>query len=132
MRQSAASARSRPALLPTRAAVLALVRAGHSYEEIGERLALFPGLAYFIATGVPCDSSDGLSPEDLEREGLLGTSSQHLASPPLQSPPPHDTVHRWLQRRAAGDGPMQSAAGAASDASARSGVPQPMAGEREA
>src|ERR1700758_749970 len=52
--------------VPTRQAALTLVEEGHSYEEAGLRLGVPPGLAYLTATGVPADSSDGLSAGDLD------------------------------------------------------------------
>lgn len=101
---------ARPALLPPKDAVLTLVRAGHSYRAIAQRYGITAGLAYLIATGVPCDSSDGLSPEDLAREGLLHDSSQHLAHPPVAEKSEGAVVRHFLRTRANADAQMQGAA----------------------
>jgi hypothetical protein len=97
---------------PARAPALDLIRRGCSYEEAAAALGIGAGLAYLLVTGVPCDSSDGLSPEDLAREGLLHTSSQHLALPRPAAPPTSEAVHAWLRARAASDPHMRAASGA--------------------
>lgn len=102
--------RARPALLPTQDAVLTLVRAGQDYPAIAQHYGITAGLAYLIATGVPCDSSDGLSPEDLAREGLLHGSSQHLAHPPVAERSQGAVVRNFLRARANADAQMQDAA----------------------
>lgn len=97
--------------MATKRQVLDLALRGMSYEEIGLALGLSPGLAYLIATGVPVDGSDALSPEDRRRPGLLRGSTQHLASPPAAAPKASETVHRWMEQMAGGDAQMGSAAG---------------------
>lgn len=93
----------------TRQTALTMIREGHSYEEAAHRLSVRPGLVYLAATGVPVDSSDGLSPEDLQRPGLL-PSAQHLANPRTERPDHGELVRAFLSRRAGGDPQMQSAA----------------------
>lgn len=95
--------------VPTRQAALALVEEGHSYEEAGLRLDVPPGLAYLAATGVPVDSSDGLSAEDLDRPGLL-KAAQGLANPRTEQPDRSAHVRAFLAARAAADPQMQAAA----------------------
>lgn len=93
----------------TRNQVLELALRGMSYEEIGLALGLSPGLAYLVATGVPADGSDALSPEDRERPGLLSTSTQHLSNPPARAPTSSETVHQWMKTMAASDTQMVAA-----------------------
>jgi hypothetical protein len=90
-------------------AVLKLITESHSYEEAGDRLRIRPGLAYLVATGVPTDSSDGLSPEDLQRPGLL-TAAQHLSNPRVEQPDRESHVREFLGSRAKRDPQMQAAA----------------------
>lgn len=71
-----------------------------SYEIAARRAGLPPGLLYLIATGVPADSSDGLSPEDLARPGLLG-SAQRLVLPPVDEPDRGPHIREFLRRRVA-------------------------------
>ncbi len=95
--------------VPTRQAVLTLVEEGHSYQEAGLRLGVPPGLAYLTATGVPTDSSDGLSAEDLRRPGLL-PAAQGLANPRTEQPDRSAHVRAFLAARAGADPQMQAAA----------------------
>ena len=44
--------------MPTRAQVLELLDAGHSYQTVGRALRIPPGQAFMIATGLPADGSD--------------------------------------------------------------------------
>ena len=97
---------------PRRAEVLALLDGGASYDEVGERLGVHPGLAYLIATGLPADGSDAPSADARERPGVLSTS-QHLSNPaPVHNPTAKSSVHDWVRRRAAADEQMQRAAAA--------------------
>lgn len=89
--------------------VLRLVREGYSYQEAAARLGTSPGLAYLAATGVPTDSSDGLSPEDRRREGLVD-DAQQLSNPPTDLPDRSVHVRRFLAARAGRDHQMQQAA----------------------
>jgi hypothetical protein len=92
--------------------VLALVRDGVSYEEIGQRLGIRPGLAYLVATGLSADGSDAPSAQAHERPGFLGTS-QRLANPqPAENPTSKESVITWIKRRVAADRQMQEAAAA--------------------
>jgi hypothetical protein len=97
--------------MPDRAALLAMRREGASYQEIGHRCGLPPGLVHLIVTGLPADGGDAPGPESLaHREGLTGGSSQHLVNPPTELPEPKGSVARWLRARAHGDEPMRHAA----------------------
>ena len=110
-----------------RRSVLELVEAGVSYHEIGDRLGIHPGLAYFIATGLPADGSDAPSASAPERAGFLETS-QHLSNPQAaENSTSSSSVHQWIRQRVAGDAQMQRAA------SARTADPGPRrSGEEEA
>ena len=69
--------------MPTRHQVLAQLRTGSDYQEVGERLGIPEGQAYMIATGLPADGSDVLTAEELRgREGVIEGGSQALANPP--------------------------------------------------
>ncbi len=90
--------------------MLALLDAGLSYDDIGERLQVQPGLAYLVATGMPADGSDAPSASADAREGVLPTS-QHLSNPePAENPTGKESVREWLRRRATADEAMQLAA----------------------
>jgi hypothetical protein len=93
----------------TRRAALNLVREGHTYQEAGQRLGVPPGLVYLAATGVPTDSSDGLSAEDMTRPGLL-PAAQALSDPRTEAPDRSAHVRAFLSARASADSQMQSAA----------------------
>jgi hypothetical protein len=95
--------------MPTRQAALKLIREGHTYQEAGLRLGVPPGLVYLAATGVPTDSSDGLSAEDLTRPGLL-PAAQALSEPRTEAPDRSAHVRAFLSARAGGDAQMRSAA----------------------
>lgn len=88
--------------------VLRLVREGHTYPEAADRLGIPPGLAYMVGTGVPTDSTDGLSSEDLGREGLL-PAPQSLSNPRVEQPDRSAHVRQFLSRRARADAQMQAA-----------------------
>jgi hypothetical protein len=94
--------------MPTRQAALKLVWEGHTYQEAGLRLGVPPGLVYLTATGVPTDSSDGLSAEDMARPGLLPTA-QALSDPRTEAPDRSAHVRAFLSGRASADSQMQSA-----------------------
>ena len=94
----------------SRREVLEIVEAGGSYEDAARRLAIHPGVAYMIATGLPADGSDALAAEDRERPGYIKTSTQHLANPaPVHNPAHHDEVQRWISKRVDADAQMQAA-----------------------
>jgi hemerythrin superfamily protein len=95
--------------VPTREQVLAALGGGTDYPAAAAALGIHPGLAYLIATGMPADGSDVPTPEDLERPGVLATSTQHLANPPAAKPDAAEVVHAWLRRRAQGDPQMLTA-----------------------
>jgi len=96
--------------VPTKQQVLAALDGGTDYAAAAARLGIGPGLAYLIATGMPADGSDVPTPEELQRTGVLPTSTQHLANPPAHAPDAGDVVRAWLRRRAQGDAQMVAAA----------------------
>jgi hypothetical protein len=73
-----------------------------------------PGRSYLVSTGVPTDSSDGLTPEEYERAGLL-PSAQHLSNPPTHAPDRSHQVRQFLAARVARDRQMQRAAARETD-----------------
>ncbi|HEX3707843.1 MAG TPA: hypothetical protein VHV76_14550 [Mycobacteriales bacterium] len=89
--------------------MLGLITENHTYDEAATRLGIRPGLAYLVATGVPTDSSDGLSPEDLQRPGLL-SGAAHLSDPRTEQPDRSSHVRAFLSARAKRDPQMQAAA----------------------
>jgi len=94
----------------SRRSVLQLVEAGLSYDEIGHRLGIHPGLAYFLATGLPADGSDAPSASARDRVGFLKTS-QHLSNPETaENPTSSSSVRQWIKQRVAADAQMQRAA----------------------
>lgn len=95
--------------MPTRRAALTLVEEGHTYPEAGMRLGVPPGLVYLVATGVPTDSSDGLSAEETARPGML-PAAQVLSDPRTEAPDRSAHVRAFLSARASADAQMQSAA----------------------
>jgi hemerythrin-like domain-containing protein len=110
--------------VPTRSQLLELVRAGRSYEEVGEHFGIPPGQAYMIVTGLPADGSTTIGPEFLRKaEGLLPGSSQHLSNPRTVVPQRDSAVAEWVKQRARQDRQMQEAA------AARTAEPPPVEGE---
>jgi hypothetical protein len=95
--------------MPTRQAALKLIREGHTYQEAGLRLGVPPGLVYLAATGVPTDSSDGFSAEDMTRPGLL-PAAQALSEPRTEAPDRSAHVRAFLSARASADAQMRSTA----------------------
>ena len=87
--------------MPTRAQVLELLEAGHSYETAGRALHIPPGQAFMIATGLPADGSDAPHPDELRDKPVLPGSSQHLVNPAPFNPTRDETVVAWVQKRAA-------------------------------
>jgi hypothetical protein len=87
--------------MPTSDQVRARLRAGRGYETVARELAIAPGLAYMIATGVPADFSDDL--HDGERAGrpALADSAQRLVNPHQHNPQRNPVVIDWIRRRAA-------------------------------
>lgn len=96
-------------VMPARHAALKLVEEGHSYEEAGLLLGVLPGLVYLVATGVPTDSSDGLSADDMSRPGMLPTA-QALSGPRTEAPDREAHVRAFLSARVSADPQMRSAA----------------------
>lgn len=95
--------------MPSREQVLQMVRAGRDYDEIGRILGIRPGLAYFIATGLPADGSDTPTSGQARRPGALA-SSQRLANPePAENPTTKESVIAWIKHRAMSDPPMRAA-----------------------
>lgn len=71
---------------------------GASYEEVAGRLGVTPGLVYLVATGVPADSTDGLTTEELGRDGLL-SDAQGLVSAPVYAPDRGPHVRQFIRDR---------------------------------
>ena len=92
--------------------VLALVEEGVSYEEIGQRLGIRPGLAYLVATGLSADGSDAPSAHAHERPGFRPATQQLVNREPTENPTAKDSVVAWIKRRVAADRQMQEAAAA--------------------
>lgn len=112
--------------MPTRAQVLTLAMQGVSYEVIGERLGVLPGMAYMVGTGLPADGSEVLAKEEAARRlGYVRGSTQHLANAGTALPKHQSQVEHWLVRMAAADEAMQRAA------AARTAVPPPIEGSGE-
>jgi hypothetical protein len=86
--------------MPTRAQVLELLDAGHSYETAGRALHVPPGQAFMIATGLPADGSDTPHPDELRAKPVLPGSSQHLVNPPALGPTRDEQVVAWVKARA--------------------------------
>jgi hemerythrin superfamily protein len=95
--------------VPTREQVRRLLDSGLDYTSAGQRLGIPAGQAYLIATGRPADGGDAPPPGEARRGGLLATS-QHLASPPAESPTGSGSVKEWIAGRVAADAPMREAA----------------------
>lgn len=92
--------------------MLDLLRQRVDYEAAARQLGIPPGKAYMIATGIPADGSDGLAPEDLQREGFLAGGSQRLLGIPARNPTEPEElpqVTEWVKKRARSDGQMQNA-----------------------
>jgi hypothetical protein len=87
--------------MPTRAQVLELLDAGHTYETVGRVLHVPPGQAFMIATGLPADGSDAPHPDELRDKPVLPGSSQHLVNPAALNPARDETVVAWVRQRAA-------------------------------
>lgn len=100
--------------MPTRDQVLALYETTGDYVAVGTALGIPAGQAYLVATGLPADGGDTFPADELDRRGLLPTSTQHLVyeSVEPESPTTKGHVHEWVKRRAAADLPMQRAAAA--------------------
>jgi hypothetical protein len=73
--------------MATRAQVLELLEAGHSYESAGALLGVPAGQAYMTATGTPADRSDGHPRQD-------------LVNPPAHNPTSDEEVVAWVVERA--------------------------------
>jgi hypothetical protein len=87
----------------TRAQVIELIEAGHTYETAARELKIPPGQAFMTATGLPADGGEGPSPEELASKPVLGGSSQQLANPPAFNPKRKQHVLDWVKQRAARD-----------------------------
>jgi transposase len=73
--------------MPTRAQVVELLEAGHSYESAATLLGVPAGQVYMIATGAPADGSDGRPRQD-------------LVNPPAHNPTRDERVLEWVRERA--------------------------------
>jgi hypothetical protein len=97
----------------TREQVLRLVEDGRDYEEAGRLLAISPGLAYMIATGLPADGGDTLASGETQRPGFVSGSTQHLANRvEPENPTRKESVLAWVRSRAHADAQMAEAAAA--------------------
>jgi hypothetical protein len=99
--------------VPTREQVLRLLDAGLTYEQVGQRLAISPGLAYMIATGLPADGGDAVTARERNRPGYVAGSTQHLANlAQPRNPTGKPDVAEWIKQRVASDTQMATAAAA--------------------
>jgi hypothetical protein len=87
--------------MPTRAQVLQLLDAGHSFQTAGRQLGIPPGRAFMIATGLPADRSDNPHPDEPGARLVPAGSSQDLVNPPAFNPTRGPAVVRWVRTRAA-------------------------------
>lgn len=98
--------------MPTRDQVLGLLDADLTYEQVGQRLRISPGLAYMIATGLPADGGDVPATEQRNRPGYVAGSTQHLANRVQpHNPTSKPQVAAWIKQRVAADTQMTAAAG---------------------
>lgn len=87
----------------TRDEVLEKLKQGGGYPSVGRQFDIPAGKAYMIATGIPADGSDSLSPEDQKREGLELGGTQALLGVPHHNPnQPEEKaeVMAWVRDRA--------------------------------
>lgn len=89
--------------MATRAQVIELLEAGHTYETAARELRIPPGQAFMTATGLPADGGDAPSPEELASKPVLSGDSQQLANPPAFNPTRKQQVLEWVRQRAARD-----------------------------
>jgi hypothetical protein len=87
--------------MATRAQVIELIEAGHSYETAAKELGIPSGLAFMIATGLPADGGEAQPPPEPEQEPALNGSSQQLVNPPTFNPTRKPELLAWVKRRAA-------------------------------
>jgi len=99
--------------MPTRDQVLRAYQQHGDYREAAQELGIPAGQAYLVATGVPADGGDTLSPDDGDQPGMPAGSPQALVFGRLgvRSPEASPDVREWIRWRAAADAPMQAAAG---------------------
>ena len=98
--------------MATREQILGRLTRDRGYAELGRELGLPAGQAYMIATGLPADSGDTFTDEQLDHPGGVTGSTQHLAYPAVsvENPTAKPHIHRWVKSRAEADGPMRAAA----------------------
>lgn len=98
--------------MPTKNQVLALYEVSNDYGQVGRTLGIPAGQAYLIATGLPADGGDSHPSDELDRPGVLQTSSQHLVyeSAEVENATAKGHVHQWIEHKAKSDLPMQHAA----------------------
>jgi hypothetical protein len=89
--------------MTTRAEVVELLDAGHTYETAARELGVSAGQAFMIATGLAADGSGVPSPEELAGKRVLPGSSQHLVNPPPFNPTRKAHVVAWVRERAQRD-----------------------------
>lgn len=95
--------------MTTKEQVLSLLGEGSDYETAAHVLGIPPGRAYLVATGLPADGSDSLSPEDRRRPGIRFGSVQALVNPPVHPGSKADEAKSWLKRRVQSDPAMRDA-----------------------
>lgn len=86
--------------MATRAQVVELIEAGHSYETAAKELGIPPGQAFMIATGLPADGGETPPRHEPERKPALDGSSQQLVNPPQCNPTRKPELLEWVKRRA--------------------------------
>lgn len=94
----------------TKEEVLSRLRQEGSYEQVAAALKIPPGQVYLVATGLPADGSDSLSPEQLHRRGIILASPQKLSNPPVASPASDHEAMTFLRRRVESDTALKDAA----------------------
>jgi hypothetical protein len=98
--------------MPSRRRVLSLLGETTDYQTVSAHLHVPPGLAMMIATGLPADGSDDLTPQEYDRPGLPAGTTQYLTGTAAHNPTRDDKVLEWIQDRARRDAQMQVAAAA--------------------
>ena len=86
--------------MATRAQVIELLDAGHSYETVARALRIPAGLAFMIATGTPVDGGDATMQPELAGESGHPASPQQLVNPPPFDPTRDERVMAWVRARA--------------------------------
>lgn len=98
--------------MPTRDQMLRAYQQHGDYGEAARELGIPAGQAHLVATGVPADGGDTLSPDGGDQPGMLGWElpGPRLGRLAVRSPAARPDVREWVRRRAAADAPIQAAA----------------------